>query len=1008
MEEHLTLLTIDDEEPIRRSIRGFFEDSGFEVWEAGDGQEGLAIFRDRHPGVVLVDLGMPGISGLEVIQKLAEEAPETPLVVLSGTGVISDAIGAIRKGAWDYVMKPVADMAALEHVVKNVRERARLREEKRRYQEKLEDEVFLRTQELSALNERLKAVVRSSRSVMACTSMGDVTRQLLQEFASLMTCEAGSLYLQENGQLVLRDSLDRRQTAVRIPLPAPETSLLGKALTDKLPVLIPHCTADSGTSWGDGKSVAEGSLLAFPFIESPGEPLGVVELYRKGPLPFTEQDREIGAVLASYGCEAIRAAWATESLCQSEKKYRELVENMNEALFSLDADGRITYMSPVIESMTGYRLEDVLGHDFRQVVVPRYLDQVGRDLREVMTGGGLQAEFEIRKKSGELFWIRSSSRPVFKGERIVGVQGIFADISEHKAAEVKLERRAFELSVLNDLARELGFDLTLGAAVQTALKHVDRSIQPDMALIFVMEEDELVLKGLVPERNGPPPGAISRHRIGECLCGLAVSERMPIFSSDIETDFRCSHNECKEAGLRSFGALPLLSADEIIGVLGVASLQERRFEEQSAFLEALSNEIAIGLKNNLLYHRAENFALELQARLVQIEAAEKEKAELTRQLNQAQKMEAIGTLAGGIAHDFNNILSAIIGYTEITKLKIDQPSLHRYLDQVLNACERAKNLVAQILTFSRVTELERKPVDVTSITKEAIKLLRATIPSIIEIRHRVASDVQAVLADPTQIHQVLINLCTNAAHAMREKGGVLGVELANVEVTPEMTLSQLDVSPGRYVMLTVSDTGVGIAPEVMHRIFDPFFTTKVKGEGTGLGLSVVYGIVKDFGGAITVESEPGVASVFRVYLPAITDLAEAGEESSEPLAGGDERILFIDDEEILMEMGRDILEELGYRVTAATNSQKALERFRARPGEFDLVMTDMTMPGMTGADLSREILQIRPDIPIILCTGLSEMINEEKAMAMGIREFVMKPLNLRNIAELVRRALGKR
>ena len=1008
MNEPCTLLTIDDEEPIRRSIRGYFEDSGFEVWEAGDGQEGLAIFRERRPEVVLVDLGMPGISGLEVIRTLAEEAPETPVVVLSGTGVMADAIGAIRKGAWDYVMKPVVEMAALDHVVKNVRERARLREEQRRYQKHLEDEVLRRTRELRELNERLKAIVRSSRSVMACTSMVEVTRQLLAEFASNMAAEDGCLYLLENGHLVLKHALDLQQAAASIPLPVPTTSILGRALTEKSAILIPFVSVAEGASLDGGKTIEAGSLLAFPFVESFGEPLGIVVLHKKTGPPFTEQDREIGAVLASYGCEAIRAARAMESLRQSEKKYRELVENMSEVVYMVDADGKFSFVSPVVESMSGHRPEEIIGKDFKQFVPLQQIAQLEKEFREGMTGLIKPVEFEILTKSGERLWVRASNRPVLKGDCITGIQGILTDVSERKSAEFKMERRAFELSVMNDLARELGFDLSLETAVATALKHVCQSLKPDVAMIFVMEDDELVLKGLISETNGLREEAVSPHRGGECLCGLAVSERMPLFSSNIQSDPRCSLEECKKAGLCSFGALPLISADEIIGVLGVAAYHERHFEEEAAFLKALSSEIAIGLKNNLLYHKAENYALELQSRLVQIEAAEKEKAELTRQLNQAQKMEAIGTLAGGIAHDFNNILSAIIGYTEITKLKIDQPALHRYLDQVLSACDRAKNLVGQILTFSRVTELERRPVDVTSITKEAIKLLRATIPSIIEIRRKTAPDVHAVLADPTQIHQVLINLCTNAAHAMREMGGVLGVELENVEITPEMTHSRLDVSPGLYVLLTVSDTGVGIAPEVIDRIFDPFFTTKVKGEGTGLGLSVVYGIVKEFGGSITVQSEPGAGSTFRVYLPAITDMTEAGVETGAPIAGGNERILFVDDEKILMEMGRDILEELGYRVTAIPNSKQALELFRTQPDQFDLVMTDMTMPGMTGADLSQEILQIRPDLPIILCTGLSEIITEEKAMAMGIREFVMKPLNLRSIAELVRRALERK
>jgi PAS domain S-box-containing protein len=381
---------------------------------------------------------------------------------------------------------------------------------------------------------------------------------------------------------------------------------------------------------------------------------------------------------------------------------------------------------------------------------------------------------------------------------------------------------------------------------------------------------------------------------------------------------------------------------------------------------------------------------------------------LEARLIQAQKIEAIGTLAGGIAHDFNNILSAVIGYTEMTKVKLEQPMLQGYLDQVLRACERARDLVGQILTFSRVTQQERKPIDIASLIEESLKLLRATIPSTITFHSQIYPGAYTVLADPTQIHQVLINLCTNAAHAMRERGGELGVCLDNVEITPQMKPLHVDLNRGLYVKLTVSDTGTGIAPEVISRIFDPFFTTKKTGEGTGLGLSVAYGIVKGCGGSITVHSEPGAGSVFSVYLPAITNIAEVTPDNLEPIPGGTERVLFVDDEEILVIMWCDILENLGYTVTATTESTKALEIFLSRPDQFDLVITDMTMPGMTGIDLSKEILGLRPAIPIILCTGFSELITEEKAKALGIRGFAMKPLRLGNIAELIRKALDKK
>ncbi|MHC1729639.1 MAG: response regulator [Syntrophobacteraceae bacterium] len=1006
MSEKPIILAIDDEETIRRSIRGFFEDSGFEVWEAGNGREGLELFRRKLPEVVLVDLRMPGISGLEVIEKMAAEAPEIPLVVLSGTGVIADAIDAIRKGAWDYVTKPVIDMAALEHVVNSARERAKLREESRRYREHLEEEVLRRTRQLRQLNYRLKTIVRSSRSVMACTSVAAVTRQLLAEFASNMCTEAGALYLLEEGKLVLMSALGPGRPAASIPLPVPTSSIIGKALVEKAPILVLDVAAE-GLSLPDVREEwKQGALCAFPLIDSTGEPLGIVMLHNSTCFTFTEQDVEIGAVLASYSCEATRAVRAMELLNASETQYRNLVENINEVIYAVNADGIFTYVSPVSESMTGYRPEEIIGRNYREFSPsPRKQEST---IQELLKGTARQAEFAITKKSGGLLWVRASSRPVQNGDRVTGIHGVLTDISERKAAEEQLEKRAFELTVINDLARELGFELTLESAVSTSLRHVMQSIEPDVALIFTMEEGNITLKGLIPEPLGSQDDALAIHRAAERICGLAVQERLPVFSRDISSEPRCAFEKCEQSGLRSFGALPLISAGEIIGVLGVASHHERDFQKDASFLETLSNEIAIGMKNNILYHKAQNYALELKAHLMQIEAAEKENRELTKQLNQAQKMEAVGTLAAGIAHDFNNILSAIVGYTEITRLKTDQAELKSHLDRVLGACDRAKNLVGRILTFSRATDLERRPVDIGSIITEALKLVRASIPSMIEIRQDITSNVLTVLADPTQIHQVLINLCTNAAHAMSQRDGVIEVGLENLEVTPQMAHFQLNLSPGLYVKLTVRDTGDGIAPELMHRIFEPFFTTKTKGESTGLGLSVVYGIAKGCGGTVTAESELGEGSVFSVYLPAITDTVVSTPIVRDPLPEGSERILFVDDEEIIVDICREMLESLGYTVTASVGGMAALEIFRRSPDKFDLVITDMTMPGITGVDLSREILTIRPDIPIILCTGFTELITEEKAKAMGIREFVMKPLSRRAIAELARKALEQK
>ena len=382
-------------------------------------------------------------------------------------------------------------------------------------------------------------------------------------------------------------------------------------------------------------------------------------------------------------------------------------------------------------------------------------------------------------------------------------------------------------------------------------------------------------------------------------------------------------------------------------------------------------------------------------------------AKYERQLQQVLKIQAIGTLAGGIAHDFNNILFPIVGYTELTMDEVPDDSVaHNNLEEVLKAAHRAKDLVQQILTFSRQSGLERKPVKVHLIIKEALKLLRASIPASIEIINNIDDDCHPVMGDATQIHQVIMNLCTNAYQAMQDKGGTLEVNLSEVDVGYEETVKKIGMQPGKHLQLLVRDEGCGMDAVVLDRIFEPYYTTKEQGKGTGLGLSVIHGIVKNHRGDISVTSSLGKGTTFKVYLPITEDADMANElEPSNGAAKGNERILLIDDEEQIVSMEQKMLENLGYEVTARTDSTEALKEFSLQPQNFDLVITDMTMPQMTGDELAQKLLDIKPDIPVILCTGFNEDITEEKALAMGIQKFVMKPVIKNDLATTIRTVL---
>ncbi len=411
------------------------------------------------------------------------------------------------------------------------------------------------------------------------------------------------------------------------------------------------------------------------------------------------------------------------------------------------------------------------------------------------------------------------------------------------------------------------------------------------------------------------------------------------------------------------------------------------------------------LENSILYKNkpaAEGIVIDITAR----KKGEEERQKLEEQLRQAQKMESLGTMAGGIAHDFNNMLSAIMGYTELTLSLLREGSREESnLKKVLSASTRAKELIQQILIFSRKSEKERNPIRLGEVASEALKLMRSTLPTTIEIYQDLNVNLDPVMANKSEIHQIIMNLCTNASHAMREKGGVLCVTLKEIELGLD-SLVQKNMEPGLYNQLTVTDTGHGMTPDIIERIFEPYFTTKKEGEGTGMGLSVVHGIVKSCGGEITVYSEPGRGTTFHVFLPVI----KTGEYISQkdvwvPIQGGTERILFVDDEPILVDMAREMLGKLGYSAECRTSSVEAFEFFKSNFERIDLVISDQTMPHMTGIQLSRKIREIKPRIPIIISSGFSDAVNEDTYKIQGINGFLMKPIVLKDLARMIRSVL---
>jgi signal transduction histidine kinase/CheY-like chemotaxis protein len=404
----------------------------------------------------------------------------------------------------------------------------------------------------------------------------------------------------------------------------------------------------------------------------------------------------------------------------------------------------------------------------------------------------------------------------------------------------------------------------------------------------------------------------------------------------------------------------------------------------------------------------QKLALDHEIYLIAIGTDLSERKKIEDQLRQAQKMEAIGTLAGGVAHDFNNILSAIFGYTDLARLEaIGNEKLRDHLAGIIKAAQRARELVSQILAFSRKTRSEKHPLELSPIVKETLKLLRSTLPSTIDIQQQINS-AHTIFADPTEIHQVVMNLCTNAYHAMEGTGGILTVSLQERVISSPVNLSGTTINPGIYVQLTIEDTGIGMSDTTRQKIFEPYFTTKDPGTGTGLGLAVVHGIVNGHNGYITVSSTPGQGTAFHVFFPVVAQVSPSHTEEEPPLPqlqGGNETIMLVDDEEDILKYYSELLGRFSYQVVTYSSSSEALEAFRKDPAAFDLVITDQTMPDMTGDRLGREMLGIRADLPIIACSGFSRLLTKKEFLAAGFKDYFQKPVETEQFLHRIREIL---
>ena len=683
---------------------------------------------------------------------------------------------------------------------------------------------------------------------------------------------------------------------------------------------------------------------------------------------------------------------------ESEKNKTILLEAEKMAGFGgwqWDIKGDSWTMSQNWLNIHGCSISNIATDELIKIAHPDDRLKIQKSLNKIVKDGGIyDNEYRIvHQKTGEIKYIHSYGETRLDDTgKTVQVFGAAQDITDKKQAEESSKRLKERLESLWNVTKIADSDIkTISDHV---LAEVQKMTQSQYAFYGFLDknENEMILHAWSHETMNDCETDAKTLHFAVDKAGIwaeAIKEKKAL----IINNFHLDHPGKKgvpdgHVQLTRLMVVPYIKEDQVISIVAVANKSVEYSEEDEKQVQAFMGNVQL---------------------LIDRKTAQQDKIDLLTQLRHAQKMESIGTLAGGIAHDFNNILFPIVGYSEmlLEDTPEDSPTRNN-LNQIYTSALRAKSLVKQILTFSRQESSELMLMKMQPIVMEALKLIRSTIPTTIEIKQDINPDCGVIKADPTQIHQIVMNLSTNAYHAMEETGGELKVRLKEIKLG-EYDILRPDMKPGIYACLTIADTGRGMDKELTQKIFDPFFTTKEKGKGTGLGLSVVHGIVTSMNGVIQVYSEPGEGTQFHVYLPVEKNFSEEQVIHSKiEIQGGTEQILLVDDEEAIISMEKRMLERLGYKVTSRFSSLEALEAFRANPDKFDIVITDMAMPNMPGDKLSAELTKIRPGIPVLLCTGFSENMSEEKAASLGIKGFLWKPIVMKDLAQKIREVLDKK
>jgi len=1054
----ISILLVEDEEVIRESLARELHNECFLITAVGSGSEALNALDAREYDVVITDLMMPDVNGLDVLKTAKKLAPLTSVIIISGYGDMQSAIEFFRLGADDFTHKP-CETEELVFRIRRCLEKRNLLIELQSAEKILAHtsdllertsemakvggwELDLRSMNLSWTRETYRihdcdpAVIPSLDQALDFYSPEDKAklRAMVQagiengrpwDYTLPMTTAKGhSLWVRGQGfaemargkAIMLRgtfqDITERKRTEEALQEVANKYQLVFDSAYDAIFICdLQERILEVNALACERLGFTHAELLSMQVgqIDAPGEAQSVSEriarVLEQGHFMFETLHQRKNGTTVSTEVSARQIVWdrqpAIMSICRditdrqlAEQKYQRIFHEMLDgfALHEIicDADGkpvdyRFLAVNPAFERMTGLKEENIVGRTVLETLPETEAYWIEAYGRVALTG--VPIHFENYASDLKKHFEVAAFRPAPNQFACTII-----DITERKQAEEELQRNESRLKRMVDILQHPS--KTIQELLDYALEQAIQLTGSKIGYVYHYHEDrkELELnswsKDVLPEcAIANPKTCYELDKTG--IWGEAVRQRRPFIVNEYQTDHPLKKGYPEgHVQLLKFVTIPIFKGERIVSVVGLAN-KETDYDQTDI--------LQISLLMDGVWKAADNIR------------SEEENLKLETQLVQAQKMEAIGTLAGGIAHDFNNILGAVLGYAEMAKdAALPGSAIAHDVDKVLEAGERAANLVKQILAFSRQENIERISLKPGYMVKEAIKLLRPALPSTITIRQKTDTVTGSILADPTQFHQILMNLCTNAFHAMELTGGILEISLRDYELSSEDLNNQPRVQPGRFVVLSIGDSGPGIDPKIRDRIFEPYFTTKGAGKGTGMGLAISYGIVSSYGGFITCESELGKGTLFKVFFPAIEEKEVPGAKPVKATPLGKERILFVDDEEMLAELGRVMLERLGYEVTVRTNSLEALSTFQRHPNRFDAVITDQTMPGMTGMELARQILQIQPKIPIILCTGYSTLINEGQAKNEGVKAFTAKPLTKKGIAILLRSVLDSK